>query len=176
MSENDNKEFEALRQLLALKRHEVPPPGYYDSFHARVARRIRMVDHMEEHGDDEQFKKIAPWLFSFLNLAQQRPGLMWASAVAAFVIFAAGIVYLNRPEEAPVVAGINVPAADSVPLALPQSVAEAEFASAGSNANGTALASYSTNSSLQPVAASLDPVTGPGAASVFPATFTGGGN
>ena len=40
MSENETN-FESLRQLLAQKRHEMPPSGHFNSFSGQIIARIR---------------------------------------------------------------------------------------------------------------------------------------
>ena len=40
MNESENN-FSELKRLLKLKRHEVPPPGYFNDFSAEIIARIR---------------------------------------------------------------------------------------------------------------------------------------
>jgi len=64
MSENEN-DFDALRRLLALKRHEVPPPGYFENFSGNVIARIRAGDTAAE----------LPWLLKFIQWFERRPAM-----------------------------------------------------------------------------------------------------
>jgi len=62
MSENEN-DFEALRRLLALKRHEIPPPGYFEDFSGRVIGRIRAGEGVRQ----------LPWLLRLLQAFETKP-------------------------------------------------------------------------------------------------------
>jgi hypothetical protein len=53
--------FDSLQKLLALKRHEVPPPGYFNTFSSKVMARIeaaetRPVTWLQKLGLDFDFK------------------------------------------------------------------------------------------------------------------------
>ncbi len=95
MNENENN-FESLRRLLALKRHETPPPGYFENFSSEVTARIRAGD----AGRMESASRQLPWLFRLLSAFEAKPAFSgaFASALCMFLLF--GIVYAERPDSA----------------------------------------------------------------------------
>ena len=96
----DSENFDSLRQLLALKRHEIPPPGYFHGFSRDVICRIKAGENGEELGVENS------WLKRFLGMFDVKPVFAGAfgTAVCAFLI--SGIV---SSEQTPVMAGATGP-------------------------------------------------------------------
>jgi hypothetical protein len=88
MSNNEN-DFEALRRLLALKRHEVPPPGYFEDFSSRVVGRIRANEAAAE----------IPWMLRFFSKFEAKPGYPVAVASALCMLLLYGIVSVEQNPE-----------------------------------------------------------------------------
>jgi hypothetical protein len=85
MSENE-QDFDALRRLLALKRHEIPPPGYFENFSGSVIARIRAGESAAE----------LPLLLRFLQWFERRPAfpVAFASSLCLFLLY--GIVTVQQ--------------------------------------------------------------------------------
>lgn len=85
--QDDPQEFDKLRKLLALKRHEVPPPGYFNTFSRELINRI----------EAEQEVRPGVWQ-QLLTLFRARPAISWSfSAAAVFVLFAASNAFESQP-------------------------------------------------------------------------------
>ena len=69
---SEPSDFEALRKLMALKRHEQPPPGYFSRLPDKIASRLE-----HEGGQPEFWEKILAG-FAF------RPAFAYSFALAAF--------------------------------------------------------------------------------------------
>ena len=152
MNENENN-FESLRQLLALKKHEVPPPGYFNRFSHRVIHELESESRLT---DSERFFVTVPWLFRWVSAMQARPALVGTVATGIFVLMAIGLIVADRPDSSPeVAASAMTPADPANSLTMSQTFASADLmaASAGSNSAETASVglAISTNASLQPV-------------------------
>ncbi len=95
MNENENN-FDALRQLLKLKRHETPPPGYFNHFSGQVIARIRSGEADNVHAA----KQVSgtPWLSKFLQLFEFKPAFAGAFASALCLLLIFGVVYADRPD------------------------------------------------------------------------------
>jgi hypothetical protein len=141
MNESDNN-FEALRQLLKLKRHEVPPPGYFNRFSSQVIASIRAA----EAGDARAAGHASSWWSNFFQLFELKPAFAGAFASALCLLLIFGIVYADRPES-----GLQpfLPNTGSA-MASFASVTPTPMPSANYAADG--MASNNPAASLQPVA------------------------
>jgi hypothetical protein len=104
MSENEN-DFEALRRLLALKRHEIPPPGYFEDFSGFVIGRIRASEAARE----------LPWLLRLLQAFEAKPAYPVALASALCTLLLFGIVSV---EQSPVLASNSIYPSNSPDFSL----------------------------------------------------------
>jgi hypothetical protein len=87
MKKTDSESFDSLQRLLALKRHETPPPGYFQHLPGKIAWRI-------ERGENP----LGFWE-RFSSSFTMRPAFAYAFAVAAFGAFSASIFYSGAAKE-----------------------------------------------------------------------------
>lgn len=85
MSENE-QDFEGLRRVLALKRHEVPPPGYFEGFSGDVIARIRARETTRE----------LPWLLRILQAFEAKPAYSVSLASTMCVLLLFGIISVEQ--------------------------------------------------------------------------------
>ena len=100
--DNNTENFDQLRQLLKLKQHEVPPPGYFDRLPRDIISELRAQSHAAQGGVSlERLQAEAPWLMRFWRALEARPvfGGAFGAAVCALVL---GAIYLTeKPPEQP---------------------------------------------------------------------------
>jgi hypothetical protein len=97
MNENQQN-FESLRRLLALKRHETPPPGYFNNFSRQVMARIRAGEAEASVSLSERFGM--PWLLKWLQGAETKPMFAGSFATVLCLLLLFGAVIAQRPEAA----------------------------------------------------------------------------
>ncbi len=89
--QDQSPEFEKLRQLMALKRHETPPPGYFRDFSSRVLSGIEREEARAREG----------WFSRLASLLQARPAISASFCTAtALVLIAATTLFEGDPQEA----------------------------------------------------------------------------
>src|SRR5512133_2610148 len=88
----ESDQFEQLRRLIALKRHEQPPPGYFRTFSHTVIARI-------EAGEGRMLEGQMSWLRRFWIALETKPVYAGAFGVAICSLLVSGVVYSSRVEE-----------------------------------------------------------------------------
>ena len=87
----DSENFEQLRKLLALKRHEQPPPGYFNTFSSKVIARIEAGESAER----------TSWYAKLLSLVEARPMLTGAFGATACALAISGFVFSDDGQDSP---------------------------------------------------------------------------
>jgi hypothetical protein len=149
----DNQEFESLRRLLALKRHEQPPPGYFNDFSSQVIARIRAGERVDEGGFDRMFWE-APWLQRLWAAIETKPIMAGAFGAAVCALLVGGVLYSDRTEVPTSVAGPAGPAL--MPMQIANNAASDEQI-LGRPASSTG---FGENSPLQDSMAAVAPSLG----------------
>jgi hypothetical protein len=135
ISDNEN-DFEALRRLLALKRHEVPPPGYFENFSDNIIARIQAGDQARD----------LPWLLRFLQAFEARPAYPVAFASSLCMVLLFGIVSV---QQSPGVAGsFGTLGQNSFASAFPAASSEQDNGQLMAVASTNPPVNFSGNSSL----------------------------
>ena len=121
MNENQNN-FSTLKQLLKLKQHEVPPPGYFHNFSGQVIARIRAGEADAQQTFIERLQSTAPWLVSFLQAFETKPGLIGAFATSMCLLLVGALFFAERSDSAPKIFPVI---ADNSPNTMPTVVSGA---------------------------------------------------
>ena len=88
----DPENFDPLARLLALKRHEQPPPGYFHSFSRQVIARIEAGERGQDGSAFDRFWEAA-WLQRLWAALEAKPIVAGAVGVAACLILLVGVIY-----------------------------------------------------------------------------------
>lgn len=143
---SDREDFAELRRLLALKRHETPPPGYYNNFSRQVITRIKAGESLPQPAFWERWFSSEGFISRCWSAFEAKPALAGSFGLAVCTVLGAAL-FLNEPgstDQAPVVAGF-----DSQPAMV---MPERQFVNSGvpfSPAAGS-LESSSTSGVLSP--------------------------
>ena len=96
----DQQDFEALRRLLKLKRHEKPPPRYFNDFSDHVINRIQASQAAGREGFLGQLAENSPWLEKVMSLFQSKPVVTGAFGLAACALLVGGTIYSEQFDSA----------------------------------------------------------------------------
>jgi hypothetical protein len=115
--EQENQDFEPLRKLLSLKKHEQPPPRFFNEFSGNVISKIRAQ--RSEANVMHRLESEAPWLLRFWQTLSSKPAVAWGFGAAVYAVFLGGILLAKKPAAQPELTG-SPTAADTASLVAAQ--------------------------------------------------------
>ena len=95
-AENQDQDFEKLQRMLKLKRHEQPPPRFFNNFSTIVTARIRAGATDKKIETFEDVVSQAPWLHRIWMAIEGRPAVSGLFAAAVCGLLIAGIYMVDN--------------------------------------------------------------------------------
>jgi hypothetical protein len=92
----EQENFENLRRLLALKRHERPPPGYFHDFSRQIIARIHAGEAAASQSWPQRMLERAPWLRNLWDGFGAKPAVAGAFGVGVCSLLVVGLVSSER--------------------------------------------------------------------------------
>ncbi len=90
-----DQDFGELKTLLKLKRHEVPPVGYFSNFSAQIIAKIQAGEADEPSRSP---KADAPWLVRFFEMFTARPAVIGGLAASLCGLLILGAIFAEQSE------------------------------------------------------------------------------
>ncbi|MDB6018529.1 MAG: hypothetical protein JWR19_3018 [Pedosphaera sp.] len=149
------EDFEQLRKLLKLKRHEQPPPRFFNNFSSRV---LDGIEREKAKTDVGRLWEEAPWLARFFRLMETNALAAGGFATAMCALLLGGVVYsqyMDQPSVAIAPGGesvMNLASAPSASLVVGQTGSDLKASTNAifdSNVPGSPFSSLGAN--MQPV-------------------------
>ena len=157
----EQENFDQLRRLLALKRHEQPPPGYFNSFSGQVLARIKAAKNDRGTALNRLFQE-APWMQRLWAVLEAKPALPGVFAACVCVLLVSGVIYSEKVSYPPA----NLEASASGAAVTPAVAAPVI------GLDQMAMMASSTNPVVQPIGSLFDQIL----IDPQPAGFRPGGN
>ena len=99
MKENEQN-FRELKKLLKLKRHEVPPPNFFNNFSDKVVARIQAGEAAKSGTAYQRVEADSSWLARFLAMFEFKPSVIGACATGLCLLLVLGVAVTERTENA----------------------------------------------------------------------------
>jgi len=147
----EQENFEALRRLLKLKRHEQPPPRYFNDFSSQVIAQIRAAAPVEQDSVLDRLSWEVPWLQRLIETFQAKPALAVSFGAAVCALLVGGVIYSESLEFKPT--PVPIVAVDPNPAMQPP-VASSAFPLAGSS--DAVLPTTGSSNSMNPIPSLFD--------------------
>jgi hypothetical protein len=97
----EQENFDDVRRLLALKRHEQPPPGYFQGFSHQVVARIQAGENAAAESTLQRLMSRLPWIRGIWNGFEVKPLVAGVFGIAVCSLLVVGLVSSERSDASP---------------------------------------------------------------------------